>query len=361
MSGTDIIIPDPSDSTQVRAFTAMVEAMIEQNKVIICRFISRAKSEPKLTVLMPHLGTHGALLYMNQLPTVEDIRDYQFDSLQECTKTQEEAVSNFIDHMDLDENEEHEEILKPSETYNPILQYFYQCLEHRAINGEDSELPVMDEKIEKLLNPSKELFESNPYTTLLSKKFKITKREKKPDKKKRIFWRDIIQDEVENGITESKAEEKLGKQKDEEILEISALRPIQDFRHMIEFKYKDLTDDALAQMKNVIIKLINESFKGSFYIKALECLKALRDECDHSDETELFNDFMVELLLKFPKEKFMDFWKLIISNKMTKIDSTENPKSDVSKDDALNWLITLDKKPVITSAIDLDEIIDDIE
>jgi ATP-dependent DNA helicase 2 subunit 2 len=360
MSGCDVIIPDPSDSVQVRAFSSMVETMIVQGKVLIARFVSRAKSEPRLVVLYPHVGTHGALLYLNQLPTVEDIRDYQFDSLQKCTKTQEEAVSKFIDHMDLDENEDHEEMLKPSETYNPILQYFYQCLEYRAINGEDEELPEMDDRIKQLLNPTKELLESNPYTNTLSQVFNIQRREKKQDKKKRVFWRDIIQDDVEAGINEEMVEKKLEKKKDEAIKEISMLRPIEDFKLMITYKYEDLTDTALEKMKAIIIKLINESFKGSFYIKALECLKALREECNQGDEVDLFNDFMNELLIKFPKEKFMDFWKLIINSKVTLIDNSENSKSMITKEDACNWLSILDKKPIISSTVDLDELIDDI-
>lgn len=175
MSGSDVVFPNPNDSTQVKAFYSMVEAMISQNKVLICRFISRAKSEPKLVVLSPHIGTHGPVLYLNQLPTIEDIRDYQFDSLQECTIKQEEVISGFIDEMDLDANEEtgQEELLKPSETYNPILQYFYQCLEHRALTGNETELPEMDEKIMKLLNPTKDKMKESKYANALKEVFTI--------------------------------------------------------------------------------------------------------------------------------------------------------------------------------------------
>ena len=43
------------------------------------------------------------------LPTIEDIRDFQFPSVKESTKEQQEAAEKFIDAMDLmslkDENE----------------------------------------------------------------------------------------------------------------------------------------------------------------------------------------------------------------------------------------------------------------
>lgn len=361
MSGTDIVIPDPSDVVQVRAFTALVETMILQNKVLICRLVTRAKSEPKLVVLIPHVGSHGAILYLNQLPTIEDIRDYQFDSLQPCSERQEEVMSSFIDNLDLDGNENEEEILKPSETFNPILQYFYQCLEHRALNGNDVDLPEMDEKIEELMTLAKEKQELNPMNNILKKAFPIQKVEKKIDKKKRIYWRDIIQEEVETGISETKAEEKLGKQKDEAPNKISALKPIEDFNEMINYKYADLTDKALDQMKSIILKLINESFKGSFYYKALDCIKVLREKCDEYDETELFNMFLKDLLLKFPKEKYIDLWRLISLSKITLINNIENKKSDVTKEESMLWLMELDKKQVSSNTIEFDEMLDIID
>lgn len=177
MGGTDIVIPNPNDSVQVKAFYALVESMLSQNKVLICRFVARAKSEPKLVVLLPHIGNHGPLLYISQLPTTEDIRDYQFDSLEECTVKQEEVMSGFIDELDLDGNEEtgEEEILKPSETYNPILQYFYQCLEHKALNGNEIELPEMEDRIKRILEPTKDKLNESKYAGALKEVFTIKK------------------------------------------------------------------------------------------------------------------------------------------------------------------------------------------
>ena len=40
-------------------------------------------------------------MYICALPTVEDIRDYQFESLKEFTQKQEEVMSKFIDSLDL--------------------------------------------------------------------------------------------------------------------------------------------------------------------------------------------------------------------------------------------------------------------
>ena len=180
MNGVDIVIPNPESENDIKAFTAIVKEMKEMNKVMICRYVYRENAEPKLVVLSPHIGSKGAVLYLNTLPTIEDIRDYQFESLKECTMKQEEVVSKFIDSLDLERDDEEgdkEETLKPSDTYNPVLQYFYQCLEHKALN-KDNNLPGLDEVIEEYLKPDKNLFEGNKFVTFLPKIFEIKESKK---------------------------------------------------------------------------------------------------------------------------------------------------------------------------------------
>lgn len=65
---------------------------------------------------------------MVQLPTAEDLRDYQFPSLVQSTNKQREAARNLISKLDLcaqeEEDEEAEEILEVEKTFNPTIQYF---------------------------------------------------------------------------------------------------------------------------------------------------------------------------------------------------------------------------------------------
>lgn len=131
---------------------------------------------------------------------------------------------------------------------------------------------------------------------------------------------------------------------------------------MINYRYEDLTLLALEQMRNIIIKFILESFKGSYYIKAMDCIRALRDTCIEADEVDFFNKFLEDLKKDFPKEKFMEIWKLLIDNKITLISDKENQKSEISEEYSLQWLSLIDKKEIITSTLnDLDQLIDDID
>lgn len=179
LGGVDMVVPNPESQEDCKAFAAMVHEMLDMNKVLICRYVYRDNNDPKLVVLSPHVGKYGPALYLNTLPTVEDLRDYQFESLKPCTMKQEEVMSKFIDSLDLekmDEDGEAQEALKPSDTYNPVLQYFYNCLEHKAlkmdVEGENN-LPVMDDMIGDYLKPDKELFEGNKYVSFLPKVFEL--------------------------------------------------------------------------------------------------------------------------------------------------------------------------------------------
>lgn len=174
----------------------------------------------------------------------------------------------------------------------------------------------------------------------------------------------MIHSEVEQntGVSEARVEEKLEKHKEEAKKTISALNPIQDFKDMISYKYEDLTLNGMLQMKDMILKFILESFKGSYYIKAIECIKVLREAAIEDDEVEFFNSFLEELKQNFPKEKFVDLWRLIIDNRISLIFNTENMKSVITEKQSDEWLESMSKKEIISSTLnDLDDLIADID
>lgn len=80
MAGVDVVLPQKGDANE-KAFAATINAMIETNKVMIAKMIERKNSEPKMVVLYPHIEDKQPLPYMVQLPTAEDLRDYQFPPL----------------------------------------------------------------------------------------------------------------------------------------------------------------------------------------------------------------------------------------------------------------------------------------
>jgi Ku70/Ku80 beta-barrel domain len=75
VAGVDVILPNKGEKNE-RAFTALVSMMIETKKVMIGKIIERKNADPKLVSLFPHIEKKQALLYMVQLPTSEDLREY---------------------------------------------------------------------------------------------------------------------------------------------------------------------------------------------------------------------------------------------------------------------------------------------
>ena len=363
MSGVDIVVPNPASPEDIKGTTALVIEMLKMNKVIIARYVYRNNSQPKLVVLTPHMSKKGPMFYLNILPTVEEIRDFQFDSLPEASKKQEEFMGHFIDSLDLEQDGEEE--IKPTETYNPMLQYFYKCLEHRSLETDENkkmELPKIDEESIKYMIPNKKLFENNKYVTFLPKMFPIVEKDKIEDKKKRVFWKDVITNEFEDRLTQQRIEEKLNAKKPESKKMISAITPIEDFREMIDNKNEDLTVKAMELMTDMIYKLIRESFKGSYYIKAIDCIKAFRDAANDEDEIDLFNSFLNSLKEKFQKEQYMDFWLLFCDNKITLISEKENERSKYTEKQCQEWLEEISKQDAIPSTVkDMGDLLLDID
>jgi hypothetical protein len=100
------------------------------------------------------------------------------------------------------------------------------------------------------------------------------------------------------------------------VTSVSTATPIEDFRAMMNSKVLTLADDgvglslladyvyldfrnnalpcfpAVAGMAKVIEKFVTEAFGGDTYGKALDCLRALREECKIHDYETDFNSWM---------------------------------------------------------------------
>jgi len=342
MSGVDILLSIP-EKPHSEALASLIRGLHESNKVMICRFMAKNNTVPHIAVLSPHISKRLQCLYINYLPTIEDLRDYQFTSPVKSTEEQQKAASDFIDSLDLTGGGE-EEQLKPKMTFNPVLQYMYQCIQNRALNPEDNKLPDLDENIASYIKPDKKLFESAEIAVnTFSKSFDLHKVESLQPKPKRVYWRDLISQEEDKEVKASPEEEQKqmeevnpvqaekgkGVFEPEEVKEISVVDPITDFKKMIGDRHRDRVDEALCQMKNMIIRFIDESLVGSSYDRALECLIAMREACVKEDEAVEFNDFMYDLKEKYSAEKgkHRKMWDMIVEKKLTLITKEESINS----------------------------------
>lgn len=67
---------------------------------------------------------------------------------------------------------------------------------------------------------------------------------------------------------------------------------------MINDREVDRVDEALTQMKAIILEFVKHSIQGDVYEKAIECLRSMRKACKDNDEAQPFNEFLkVEITL----------------------------------------------------------------
>jgi ATP-dependent DNA helicase 2 subunit 2 len=142
IGGVDIFIAEPGNIKAGAAFSALVRAMQQVNKVAIIRYVKRKNAAPELGFLFPKTSKLVDCCYYNRLPFAEDVRRYVFPSLSVAAKMPSQkqlaAVQVLIDSMDLmtaqvDLDGSPNEALKPGQTFNPALQRFYQCVQARAL------------------------------------------------------------------------------------------------------------------------------------------------------------------------------------------------------------------------------------
>lgn len=273
-------------------------------------------------------------MYINRLPTIEDLREYQFAQPEPSTEAQQQAASDFIDALDLTAGEEQ---LRPKITFNPVLQRIYQAIQHRALNPDDPDFPELDENITSYISPDKSLFEkaANEVKTFTNS-FELKALEK-DTKRNRVLWRDwVLKEESKNiQVKEETVNVEETKEKPgdvfgpKQIKDISVINPIGDFNKMINDRHVDRVSEAICKMKNIIRRFIQESLKDSTYDQALECLNTLRESCTKEDEPTEFNEFLKELKKKYSKGKNAKIWEMIREKKVKLITKEESINSSI--------------------------------
>jgi ATP-dependent DNA helicase 2 subunit 2 len=210
----------------------------------------------------------------------------------------------------------------------------------------------------RYVRPDREMFEGAEMAVReFESLFDLQEVESKEDnKKKRIYWRDIIRQEdaknqeIEvNGIKqEVNAKQKL-KDKDvfvpDQIKEISTVDPINDFKIMISDRHSDRVSEAITQLKALIIRFVKDSYQGSAYPKALDCLSAFRDAAVKEDEATEFNDFLIQIKNLFSKGRHIEFWNMIKIQQITLITKEETTSSLLTEEEA-NEFLSSDAKEV---------------
>ncbi|XP_073251485.1 X-ray repair cross-complementing protein 5-like isoform X1 [Porites lutea] len=356
-SGENVVafVPQPGDQHAAVALSAFINGMYELNTVAIVRYCRAKNAPPKLGFLAPHIKQDYECLLFTALPFAEDLRQFSFAPLDankkwKPTGEQEDAIDNLITVMDLTnaqfgEDGQTTEALKCKNTFNPVRQRVFQCIQHRALNPDDTSLPDLEPVIASYLEPSGE-FKARcvPQCTKVKDMFHLEKVEKKKETTAENVFRSI-RDVEQNGEPSTSTTDdhdetdfSMASLAKGEVTQVGTVDPVGDFRAIISRRDEDKFDEAAKQMRERIVQLVLDSFGDQLYGKALDCVKALRVEAIKAGESAMLNMFLQEFKEKIINQRGHEFWLLLVKEKVTLITQTEAADSNATDDQAKEFL-----------------------
>ncbi|EGN94086.1 hypothetical protein SERLA73DRAFT_114994 [Serpula lacrymans var. lacrymans S7.3] len=180
MGEVQYIWADPSSAQQQVALSSIVQAMYEKDVLAIARWVTKDGMDPKMGVLAPSVFDKIDCLLWVQMPFADDVRKYNFASLDYLmskkgerimkhpyipTDDQLSAMENFVDAMDLmdagDKDEEGNRYpwFDTRLSYNPAVHRTKQALFHSAVVNDliTNPIPPPHPELLKYFEPPKKV------------------------------------------------------------------------------------------------------------------------------------------------------------------------------------------------------------
>eukprot|EP00040_Diaphanoeca_grandis_P018567 m.97702 g.97702 ORF g.97702 m.97702 type:complete len:717 (+) comp27002_c0_seq1:212-2362(+) len=332
------------------AMSALCTAMKELKVYGIFRFISRAKQEPTVYALWPHIKDDYEVLLGVRLPYMDDVKDFTLPPLDDNTKklpTKEgqAAMDQFVQKMDLmeafyDEDGDPMEAVQPKDTFNPVHQRMYECIVHRSLNPEDP-LPKLDPMLKRYIEPHKDLWSR---TTMEAEKLKLNFTLKSLDRKKR---KEGQQWDEEDGKPDDESATKKAKLEEESVASVlgsTTVKRIGDGVSVVKDFVSLITTanllEATTQFQTYINQKIELYLGGATDIGTctfLECIQIMRTKCLEGEEPVIFNTYLEALKTNIEKKKpHLNKYKSQLSDAKTSfITRVECKKSDIEPTSAI--------------------------
>ncbi|KAL3616562.1 ATP-dependent DNA helicase II subunit 2 [Castilleja foliolosa] len=345
MKDVNIFIAEPGNAKAILAVSALARAMNEMNKAAIVRCVWRqGQSNVVIGVLTPNLSEKDNVpdsFYFNVLPFAEDVREFQFPSFgnlpssMQPTQQQQEATDKLVQMLDLAPPGK-VEALQPKLTPNLVLERYYRSLELKS-KDPSAAVPPIDETLKRITEPDPELISQNRAVIEEFRRcFELKENPKLKKSSRRVLREKPSGSNEGEGIGASgQAMDAVEYTSKVKVEKIGDSNPVRDFEAMISRRDSpQWVSKAIQSMKDKIFDLIENSFEGDTYQKAMDCLVALRKGCILEQEPKQFNDFLRHVS-KFCKEKQLEsFSEYLASNEVMLISKTEAPESDIPENEA---------------------------
>lgn len=309
MEGTHVVAADKARESSGVALAALVRALGNQGQKAVVRGLLRnvKKPQPLLYLASPVAGSAGAPphLLLNQLPFMEDVRDYKFPSFGkkswQPSGEQLDAAAVLVSSMNLREGPLQEQ-LKPEQTPNPPLHRLHIELARRAL---DPDAPLSEE--DPLYN---EVFEPHLDRML----------------------------GAEEALAAAKAAFPMGqaaKASRRSQKRVSSERPVEDFEALLA---AGDTQGAVEGVCQAIQDLVFGSVGEGKFGLAIGLVDRLREECVRCDLPEPFNNLLALLEAKCKGDPVKEgLWKALSRRETKQISTQEAPASQLDASQAELW------------------------
>uniref|UniRef100_A0A1D1Z9U1 ATP-dependent DNA helicase 2 subunit KU80 n=1 Tax=Anthurium amnicola TaxID=1678845 RepID=A0A1D1Z9U1_9ARAE len=335
LKDVNIFIPEPGNQKASVAVSSIARAMKEMNKVAILRCVWRhSQRSVVIGALTPNISSMD-----NMFPSFSS-----FPSSWQPNEQQQEVADNLVKMLDLAPTGN--EILMPDLTPNPVLERFYRYLELKS-KKPDAGVPPLDTSLKNITEPDPDLvFQSKSIGDDLRNLFELKDNTKKRPSKRLRGEAHSASNEVVDGLGNVASGILNAVSSSMKVDKIGDLTPVKDFEAMIA--RRDSTEwitKAIKEMQIYIYDLLENSYEGDAYPKAMECLVALRRGCILEQEPKEFNQFLYGLYERWKTTDLRNFFGIIASKNITLISKTEAVDSDVTDDEAKCFPVKIEIQP----------------
>lgn len=287
MGSVDMVSAASGSEADSRAFNSLVQALLEADKGALVRFVARQNDSPKLALLSPKITPRRQrVLCLVELPTIEDLREFNFGSTVKSSSAQQTIVSQLVEALDINAFalEEQREIGLLSR--NPFLEALEERLLELGVAGERG-----GERREGPEQAGRKRVKTETVEAIRSG-FRLSENEARAEGTRRVFWSELLGNQE---LEERRRAEKGKDGEPEPVRDISRETPVSDFREMLRNRREDLVGRAVEQMSQLIVELSQSAWGGSNLERAMELLAVLREGCVAEDEPDQFNELVEEL------------------------------------------------------------------
>ena len=372
MGTSNIVVAQKTNNKAVLALSSLIHALFELDSHAIARVVKKENSEPLLTVLSPSVEKDYECLIESQLPFHEDVRQYSFPPLDKIftvsgklltqhrnlpSKDLIEAMSNFVDNMDLSEYERNDEgepaeYMALEDGFSPLLHRIEQAKRWRAVRPMEPVPPIPEVLLKYSKQPEDLQQNSKPALQKLIKAADVKKgipfcRQREPLANMSLL---LVPPKVKGRKRNREVDKPLSGLNVDDLfrqqprrVKISPDNAIPEFKQMLD-RAEDIENvkDAVNQMASIIETQIKDSFGDGNYARAVAELGVMRSELTELEEPVLYNEVLRNLKRKIMTEELdgdrREMWWFIKSNRLGLIDKKVSTVSNVTEEQAREFM-----------------------